>query len=76
MGLYFVNAVLNGLKGRKLSVGKKKLTASDIAMLLNTVDGKEFAVETIAKYSKANMPGKSSLELILGLKDELQDFTL
>ena len=34
MGLYFVNAVLNGLKGRKLSVGKKKLTASDIAMLV------------------------------------------
>ena len=47
-----------------------------IERLLNTVDGKEFAVETVAKYSKANMPGKSSLELILGLKDELQGFTL
>ena len=47
-----------------------------IERLLNTVDGKEFAVETVAKHSKANMPGKNSLELILGLKDELQDFTL
>ena len=47
-----------------------------IERLLNTAEGKEFAVETIAKYSKANMPGKNSLELILGLKDKLQGFTL
>ena len=64
---------------RNTGITDKRMLAQivlPIERLLNTVDGKVFAVETVAKYSKANMPGKSSLELILGLKDELQDFTL
>ena len=33
MGLYYVNAVLNGLKGRK-EVGKQKLSSAEIALLV------------------------------------------
>ena len=64
---------------RNTGVTDKRMIAQvvlPIERLLNTVEGKDFAVETVAKYSKANMPGKSSLELILELKDELQGFTL